>query len=398
MTLSMPVDETSEKRSPRRPWRDRRDRAGQRQRVVTDPVASAGSAGLEYVNDGLPGIRRLRRGRGFSYLAADGRPVRDREELARIRRLVIPPAWTEVWICPLPNGHLQATGRDARGRKQYRYHNLWSEQRSSTKYARIQLFGAALPALRAQVERDLGRRDLSRPKVVAAILRLMELTYIRVGNREYARANKSFGLTTLRDRHVEIAGSRIRFHFNGKSGQEHRIEVGDRRLARIVKQCRDVPGYDLFQYFDEQGERQSIRSDDVNAYLRETTGQDFTAKDFRTWGGTVLAARELRQMWPSEPAKRKKNLTQAICKVANRLGNRPATCRKYYVHPAVIEAYLDGSLTETLERYEQLPAGRVPSGLTPEEAAVLALLQQWLDDGAGRPAERSEQRVGPASH
>jgi DNA topoisomerase I len=356
-------------------------------RVITDPVQSAQVAGLAYISDDMPGIRRVRRGKGFSYVGLDGRPIHDPDELARIRALAIPPAWTEVWICPLPNGHLQATGRDAKGRKQYRYHTSWGEQRSSTKYSRMALFGLALPVIRARVDHDLSLRELSRLKVLATVLRVMELTFIRVGNREYARANKSFGLTTLRDRHVQISDSKIRFSFRGKSGQDHDIEVTDRRLARIVKQCRDVPGYELFQYYDEHGEHQAVGSADVNDYLREITGQDFTAKDFRTWGGTVLAARELSKLWPTEPKKRQKNITQAVRKVANELGNRPATCRKYYIHPAIVEAYLDGSLTPRLEQYAAVPAADLPEGLNADEAAVLALLEEKLAQVAGTEDE-----------
>ncbi len=366
--------------APQRPW--------QPPRPVRDAVKSAQAAGLEYIGDDAPGIRRVRRGKGFSYVGADSRPIHDPTELARIRALAIPPAWTEVWICPLPNGHLQATGRDARGRKQYRYHVSWGEQRSSTKYSRMLLFGAALPAIRARIEHDLALRGLPRDKVLATVLRVMELTFIRVGNREYARANKSFGLTTLRDGHVQISGTQVHFSFRGKSGQHHDVDVRDRRLARIIQQCRDVPGYELFQYYDGDGAHQAVGSGDVNNYLREVTGQDFSAKDFRTWGGTVLAARELSQLWPTEARLRKKNIAQAIRKVANELGNRPATCRKYYVHPAIVDAYLDGSLAATLKEYAALPAADLPPGLSADESAVLALLREKLGlDGAGDDTE-----------
>lgn len=246
---------------------------------ITDPVKSAKVAGLRYVTDTSPGIRRQRRGQGFSYVGVAGQVIRDPGERRRIDALVIPPAWTEVWICPLPNGHLQATGRDAKGRKQYRYHPLWSETRGQTKYDRLLLFGEALPLIRAQVERDLALPGLPRQKVLATVVRLLETTFIRVGNKEYARANGSFGLTTMRDQHVKISGSTIQFYFRGKSGQQHSIDLKDRHLAKIVKQCRDIPGYELFQYLDENGQRQTIDSGDVNAYLREITQQDFTAKD-----------------------------------------------------------------------------------------------------------------------
>lgn len=345
---------------------------------VTDPVKSAKAAGLRYVNDTVPGIRREASEQGYNYIGVGGEVISDLEELRRIEALAIPPAWTEVWICPRPHGHLQATGRDAKGRKQYRYHPLWNEIRGQTKYDRMLLFGEALPLIREQVEQDLARRGLPRRKVLATIVRLLETTFIRVGNKEYARANRSFGLTTLRDRHVKISGSSIQFQFRGKSGQNHTIDLKDRRLARIVKQCRDIPGYELFQYFDENGQRQTVDSGDVNAYLREITQQDFTAKDFRTWGGTVLAALTLNEIgaWESESGA-KKNVVQAIKEVARCLGNRPATCRKYYVHPAVLETYLDGNLLDHL-RQELEAAAESPNGLKVEETAMMALLRQYL--------------------
>jgi DNA topoisomerase-1 len=265
------------------------------------PPAAAhvvGSIGLVYSSDSLPGIRRRRRGKGWSYIGPDGKAIQDVHELARIRALAIPPAWTDVWISPDPNGHIQATGRDAKGRKQYRYHASWNEHRNMNKFGRLIAFSQTLPLLRAQVEKDLGQRGLTRDRVIATVIRLLETTYIRVGNKEYAKANKSFGLTTLRDPHVEVAGATLRFGFVGKSGQKHQVELRDRRLARIVKMCRDLPGYDLFQYVDDDGVRQTIASGNVNAYLRAVAGNDFSAKDFRTWGGTLLAARELRQMEP----------------------------------------------------------------------------------------------------
>ena len=258
---------------------------------VLDPVSSAKAAGLRYTTDTKPGIRRHRRGRGFAYTDADGRAIRSRPDLARIAALVIPPAWTGVWICPDPRGHLQATGRDARGRKQYRYHSKWREVRDETKYHRMIGFAQALPAIRRRTTEHMRRQGLPREKVLATVVRLLEKTLIRVGNDEYARSNRSYGLTTLRDTHVEFKGERVRFSFRGKSGVEHEIDLNDRRLARIVKQCRDLPGYELFQYYDENGERQTVGSDEVNAYLKEVTGQDLTSKDFRTWAGTVLAAR-----------------------------------------------------------------------------------------------------------
>ncbi len=337
------------------------------------------AAGLRYVTDAVPGIRRKRAGKSFTYLTADGPTVRDRDTLRRIRSLVIPPAWTDVWICPMPNGHLQATGRDMRGRKQYRYHPKWRVARDETKYGRMIAFGRALPAIRKRTGDDLRMPGLPREKVLATVVRLLETTLIRVGNEEYARTNDSFGLTTMRDEHAEIDGSTLRFTFRGKGGKDHSVDVHDRRLARIVKQCQDVPGEELFQYVDANGERQAIGSADVNEYLRQATGQDFTAKDFRTWAGTVLAAVALHafEAFDSE-AQAKKNVVRAIEAVAGRLGNTPAICRKCYVHPAVIEAYVDGTLAAALKhRAEHEPSESV-ADLRPEEAAVLALLRKRL--------------------
>lgn len=286
-------------------------------------------------------------------------------DLARIRALVIPPAWKAVWICPDPRGHLQATGRDARGRKQYRYHPRWREVRDEDKYGRLPDFGRALPAIRRRIGRDLGRPGLSREKVLAAVVKLLETTFIRVGNDEYARQNRSFGLTTMRDAHVRVSGSKVRFLFRGKSGVRHALELADRRLARIVKQCRDLPGQELFQYIDAEGAVVDVGSEDVNAYLKEITGTDFTSKDFRTWAGTVLTARLLCACEPHTSATAaKKAVASAIDEVARRLGNTRAVCRKCYVHPAVIEAYLEGSIT------------RVMGKPTESEAAILRLLQR----------------------
>ena len=336
--------------------------------VLVDPVESAKAAGLRYVTDDEPGFRRRKRGKGFTYLDPQGRTVRDPRQLERIRKLAIPPAWTDVWICARPNGHLQATGRDARGRKQYRYHPDWRVKRDETKFGRMMSFGEALPQIRERLERNLALPGLPREKVLAAVVRLLETTLIRIGNKEYARQNSSFGLTTLRDRHVDVSGSRLRFEFRGKSGKDYSVEVQDRRLARIVKQCRDLPGQRLFQYLDDEGIRQGVSSEDVNAYLRETTGEDFTAKDFRTWGGTVLALSALLEVGRCETEREAgKAVVEAIKRVAGELGNRPAICRKYYIHPAVIEAFLEGSLTKAAESED---------GLRQLEAHVLALLKE----------------------
>ena len=341
------------------------------------PEESAQAAGLRYVSDTQPGIRRQRTGRGFCYRGIDGRPIRDPAVLRRIKALAIPPAWTDVWICPRPDGHLQATGRDARGRKQYRYHPRWRAVRDATKYDRMIAFGDVLPQLRARLEQDMALPGLPREKVLATVVRLLETTLIRVGNLEYARANSSYGLTTLRDRHVKIAGATLQFHFRGKSGQYHTVRLHDRRLAAIVKRCQDLPGYELFQYIDAVGERQTIDSADVNDYLRQLTGQDCTAKDVRTWAGTVLAACALRECGPcTSQTEAKKNIVQAVAAVAKRLGNTRAVCRKCYVHPTVLDAYLDHSLFTVPLPSEAPDPSTVLPGLHPEEVAVLALLKQ----------------------
>ncbi|HEX2055686.1 MAG TPA: hypothetical protein VHF07_04280, partial [Nitrospiraceae bacterium] len=297
-------------------------------KLVTDPVAAAKTAGLRYVSDTTPGIRRIRRGTAFSYVSPRGTLIRDASVLKRIRSLAIPPAWQDVWICPDADGHLQTTGRDAKGRKQYRYHARWREVRDDTKYHRMLAFGRLLPRIRKQVERDLASPGLTREKILATVVRLLETTLIRVGNEEYARNNDSFGLTTMRDRHVKVNGSSLRFEFRGKSGILHAVDLNDRRLARIVKQSRDLPGYELFQYIDEQGTRRSVDSSDVNDYLKQIAGEEFTAKDFRTWAGTVLAARALQDCRPcTSKSDAKRNVVAAIDAVAKRLGNTKAICR-----------------------------------------------------------------------
>jgi DNA topoisomerase-1 len=356
--------------------------------LATASVASAEAAGLHYVSDVEPGIRRRRVGKGFSYVAPDGDAVRDEATLARIRSLAIPPAYRDVWICPDPQGHIQATGRDVRGRKQYHYHPRWQEVRGATKYDRLLAFGQALPLIRDCTAGDLKRPDLSREKVLATVVRLLEVTHIRVGNDEYARKNRSFGLTTMRDRHVKVQGASIHFRFRGKSGINHSLTLSDRRLAAIVRRCQDVPGQELFQYIDASGRRQRVTSGDVNAYLREITGQDFTAKDFRTWAGTVLAARELGAMQPATSVTQaRKRITQAMRAVSEELGNTPAVCRKCYVHPAVIAAYSDATLVPALaEKPEQPAAG----DLRPDELAVLRLLERRP---AANPAEGCTQNA-----
>jgi len=345
--------------------------------ATTIACETAQDAGLRYVLDTQPGIRRQRRGKGFCYIGVDNRPIRNLGVLRRIKALVIPPAWTDVWICAQPEGHIQATGRDARGRKQYRYHPHWRAVRDATKYDRLIAFGEALPHLRRRLDQDLARPGLLREKVLAAVVRLLETTLIRIGNQEYARDNGSFGLTTMRDRHVQITGATMQFQFRGKAGKYHTVRHTDRRLAAIVKRCQELPGHELFQYLDAEGRHQTIDSADVNAYLHAVTGQDFTAKDVRTWAGTVLTAVALWECGPcTAPAQASQNIIQAIDRVATRLGNTRAVCRKCYVHPLVMEAYLNNALP-VMPRPDALSTnGTVPPEFHPEEAAVLTCLKQ----------------------
>src|SRR5881296_2906621 len=308
-----------------------------------ESIAAAAEAGLRYVTDNTPGYGRKANGEHFKYLNTHGKPIRDEERLLRIKRLAIPPAWTDVWICPSPTGHIQATGRDARRRKQYRYHERWRELRDENKFWRLGDFAKALPRIRRRVAHEMRLPGLPREKVLATVVRLLERTFIRIGNAEYARENKSFGLTTMQGRHVTVKGARLRFRFRGKSGRQHEVDVTDRRIANIVSKCQDLPGQDLFQYVDDEGEVRNVTSQDVNDYLREITNENFTAKDFRTWAGTVLAAIALGAQGEFETKKRAKaNVKTAICAVAELLGNTPAICRKCYVHPAIVKAYLSG--------------------------------------------------------
>jgi DNA topoisomerase-1 len=347
--------------------------------LVPDGRAAARSAGLRYVSDSRPGLRRQTDGKTFRYRDADGHVLRDKATLERIRTLAIPPAWTDVWICPYENGHLQATGRDAKGRKQYRYHPRWRSLRDEVKYERMISFGQALPAIRRQVDAALELPGLPREKVLATVVYLLQATMMRIGNEEYARTNKSFGLTTLRSRHVHVDGRAVQFRFRGKSGVFHDVTVEDKRLARIIARIRDLPGQDLFQYLDADGEAHAIGSADVNDYLRELSGEDYTAKDFRTWSGTVLAALALHEFEKFDSdTQARKNIVRAIETVAERLGNTPSICRKCYVHPAIIASYLDGTMLHAMRvRTEQALSGDLHS-LQPEEAAVIALLQQRL--------------------
>lgn len=342
-----------------------------------DAKESAQAAGLRYVTDARPGIRRVRCGKGFRYTTPAGATIHDDETLSRIRSLVIPPAWSGVWICTIPNGHLQATGRDARGRKQSRYHPRWREVRDETKYERMVQFAQALPAIRERVKKDLALPDLPREKVLATIVSLMEQTHIRVGNQEYAKENGSYGLTTLRNKHVEVKGSQVTFSFQGKSKVHHTVSLQDRRLARVIRQCEELPGYELFQYINEDGERHAVDSSDVNEYLREITGHHFTAKDFRTWAGSVLACDLLRGMAAFDSATQaKKNVVAAIKAVALKLGNTPSVCRKCYVHPAVLEAYLGGITIDEAKAEVEREIGEHAGMLHSEERILLRLLEQ----------------------
>ena len=352
-----------------------------------EPDKAAKAAALKYVCNDCPGIRRKKSGAGFTYLLPSGKRVRDEQTLRRIKALAIPPAWTEVWICPDSDGHLQATGFDARHRKQYRYHPRFREVREQTKYNKLIAFGQALPRIRKRVDQDLKRPGLSRERVLAAVVKLLETTLIRVGNDEYAKSNNSFGLTTLRDKHADINGSKISFEFKGKSGIDHEIDLSDPRLAKVVKQCQELPGQDLFQYLDDAGQARDITSTDVNQYIRDIAGEEFTAKDFRTWAGTVLAAMALREIEAfSSETQAKKNIVKAVEEVAKKLGNTNAVCRKCYIHPTVIDAYLDGTLVEVLTKKAELKLTRAIKTLKPEEAMVLTLLQQRLKRAAKKAA------------
>ena len=351
------------------------------------PLKSAALARLRYVTGQRPGIRRLKSGSGFRYIGTNGQVIRRKEILARIRALAIPPAWTDVWICPDPRGHLQATGRDAKKRKQYRYHRDWRATRDETKFDRMQAFARALPTLRRRTRADLARPGLPREKVLATLVQLLERSLIRVGNEEYARQNDSFGLTTMRARHVHVTGGTVRFQFRGKSGKHHTIDVNDWRLAHVVKQCRDLPGHELFQYVDADGKRQRVGSGDLNTYVRDVTGEEFTSKDFRTWWGTVLAVTALRELQPGRNKTHcEKNVLLAIEAVAGLLGNTRAVCRKSYVHPGVIDCYVDGSLAKILER--RAKGAKLAAGLRPDELALLTVLKhlQHKEPGKRRAA------------
>jgi DNA topoisomerase-1 len=347
--------------------------------IVTEPEEVAEEAGLRYVSDETPGYTRKKKGNAFEYFDTAGKRIRDETRILRFNRLAIPPAYEKVWICPSANGHIQATGRDDRGRKQYRYHERWRETRDENKYEKMLVFGEALPKIRRRVARDIALDGLPRNKVLATVVRLLERTFIRIGNEEYARENKSFGLTTMRNRHVDVKGAVVSFTFRGKSGIDHEIDTEDKRVAKIIKKLQNLPGQDLFQYLDDEGERRNVTSQDVNDYLKEITGEEFTAKDFRTWAGTVLAAVALQaQEEFATKTEAKANVKDAISAVSKVLGNTPAVCRKCYVHPAVLEAYLSGELSKGLKERADKTFAEALSDLRSEEAAVLLFLQKRL--------------------
>ncbi|MFD2245059.1 DNA topoisomerase IB [Pontibacter ruber] len=349
--------------------------------LYADPAKSAEQAGLRYTTDEQPGIRRKKAGNGFVYTDTKGERITDEKVLERINKLVIPPAWTEVWISPIAKGHLQATGRDAKGRKQYVYHPEWQHARNLTKFGRMILFGKTLPKLRQRIEEDINSKKLDKRKVTALVLSLIDNALIRVGNRHYAKNNKSYGLTTLRDRHVQINGSQLKFTFKGKKGVEHEIDLKDRRLAQLVKKCKDIPGYDLFQYYDEDGQRQTLESGDVNEYLREETEHDFTAKDFRTWGGSVRMVECLEQVLDNEPEMEKeKSIKEAVKMVAKGLGNTPSVCSKYYIHPEVVNLFREDKLLQYLKKHDASTSKN--EQMTGMEEFVLKMLERVAKEKA----------------
>jgi len=358
--------------------------------TIVDPKDAAETAGLRYVSDARPGIRRRKSGKGFVYSRADGSNLREADVRQRIKSLAIPPAWTNVWICPFADGHLQATGRDAKGRKQYRYHPRFREVRESTKYEHLVAFAEVLPVIRRKVREHMALKGLPREKVLATVVHLLETTLIRVGNDDYAKENKSYGLTTLKTRHVAVDGNEVRFSFTGKSGKQWALRVKDRRIAKIIRACQELPGQELLQYLDGDGHAQDVTSSDVNTYLKEISGKDITAKDFRTWAGTVLAAMALSEVKAFDSAAQaKRNLRAAIENVAARLGNTPTICRKCYVHPEVLTSYLDGNLVLEIKKALEHELRDALADLQPEEAAVLAMLRGRLAKEMGRERARA---------
>jgi DNA topoisomerase I len=366
--------------------------------VSHEYMGSAAAAGLRYVTDAMPGIRRQRHGRGFTYTDPDGQVIRSREMINRFRALVIPPAWTDVWICPYEDGHLQVTARDARGRKQYRYHPGFRQHRDGTKFERMFELSDVLWKIRERVESDIELDGLARDKIMATVVWLLETTLIRIGSDEYAKANKSFGLTTLRRRHVAVVGHELRFEFRGKSGIQHAVAVTDRRIARIVQRCQALRGEELFKYLDDEGKRQTVQAEDVNAYLQDITGRDVTAKDFRTWAGTMLVAEALRKMGPAETKREaERNIVAAVDVTAKRLGNTRSVCRKYYIHPALIEAYLEGSVLPPLPERTKWSARKAQGPtLRQHEMDVLAFIKARLKDGTRKAAATRRKAAAAA--
>lgn len=358
---------------------------------MPEPQQSAREAGLRYITDERPGIRRRRAGKGFCYVGTDGKVIRDDATLGRIRSLVIPPAWRDVWISPIANGHLQATGRDAKGRKQSRYHPNWRATRDSNKYEHLLEFADALPIIRERVEKDLALSGLPRQKILATVVKLLESTLIRVGNTEYARTNRSYGLTTLHNQHTRVEGSKVTFSFKGKSGVRHRVALTDRRVARIIQSCQHLPGQELFQYLDEEGQTHAVDSQDVNEYLREVSGRDISAKDFRTWAGTVMACVLLREAEAFESqAQAKRNVVAAIQEVAKRLGNTPSVCRKCYVHPEVLDIYMAGKMTRAMKEAARLPEAESSEERMANASTMLREGEQVLLEVL-RPSQKPKQ-------
>lgn len=347
-------------------------------KIDRDYSKAAKVADLVYVNDKQPGISRLKKGKGFAYIY-DNKPLKEKEEIERIRKLAIPPAWTNVWICPDENGHIQATGFDVRGRKQYRYHSMWNTLRNETKFHRLYEFGKILPSIRLKLEGDLGKKELSEEKVIATVVSLMERTYIRIGNDDYEKLYGSYGLTTLKDSHVKIQGDKLLFAFKGKKGIEHKITLKNKRLARMVKQCRDIPGKELFQYYDAEGNRKPVDSGMVNRYIKDASGGDFTAKDFRTWAGTLNIIRAFKSMGEAESESDcKKKIVAALDEVSKQLGNTRTVCRKYYVHPGIIKLYEEKNLLKSLTELDKIEQPDDLAGLTSEERVLMKILKQLV--------------------
>ncbi len=350
------------------------------QSLAREYVGAAEAAGLRYVTDSTPGIRRRRHGRGFSYVDAEGRVISERAQIRRFRALVIPPAWTDVWICADPEGHLQVTARDARGRKQYRYHERFRARQDESKFDRMIALSDVLWKIRERVERDIALPGLAHDKVMATVVWLLERTLIRIGTDEYAKANNSYGLTTMRRRHVAVAGAKVDFEFRGKSGIEHSVSITDRRIARIVQRCQELPGWELFKYIDDEGRNQTVEASDINDYLREITGREVTAKDFRTWAGTMLAAEALREMGPAASRREAdRNIIAAVDRTKAKLGNTRSVCRKYYIHPALIEAYLQGDVLPPVGGKEWQPRGAQASKLRRHEQETLDFLKARIE-------------------